>query len=103
MNRFPRMCLQAFSTTSDPTGNPRLRQRSQRIRYALASQLGMQVAAGSRHSGGFAFMKIGNREQPFPRPIKSAVLKGPQSFALEHELAMLNSKGFLWISNSGRL
>ena len=97
------MYLQAFSATPDLTGNPRLRQGSQRIRSALASQQGMQVAAGSRHSGRFAHMKIGNRAQPFPRPIKSAVLKGPQSFASEHELAMLNSKGFLWISNSGRL
>ena len=64
--RIPTMYLQAFSATPDPTGNPRLRQRSQRIRSALASQQRMQVAAGSRHSGGFAHMKIGNREPPFP-------------------------------------
>ena len=79
-NRFPTMCLQVFSTTPDPTGNPRLRQRSQRIRSALASQQEMQAAAGSRHSSGFAHMKIGNREQLFPRPMKSAAVEGPAIF-----------------------
>ena len=37
LNRLPTICLQALSTTPEPTGNPRLRQRSQRIRSALAS------------------------------------------------------------------
>ena len=37
LKRLPTICLQALSTTPEPTGSPSFRQRSQRIRSALAS------------------------------------------------------------------
>ena len=47
LSRLPTMRLQALSTMPDPTGKPRLRQRSQRIRSILASQVRMQAATAS--------------------------------------------------------
>ena len=44
MNRLPTICLQALSTTPDPTGNPRSRRRSRRIRSLLASKQPTQAA-----------------------------------------------------------
>ena len=42
LNRFPTMQLQALSAMPDPTGRPRVRQGSQRIRSLLASQVRME-------------------------------------------------------------
>ncbi len=49
-SRFPTMRTQALSTMPDPTGRPRLRQRSQRIRSLLAPQVRMQAATASNRS-----------------------------------------------------
>ena len=46
LSRLPTMRLLALSTNPDPTGRPRIRQRSYRIRSLLASQVRMQSANG---------------------------------------------------------
>ena len=44
LNLLPTMCSQALSTTPDPTGKPRSRRRSRRIRSLLAPKQPTQAA-----------------------------------------------------------
>ena len=54
LNGLPMSCLQALSTTLDPTGDPRFGQRLRRIRSLSASNWSMPVATAlSRPRRGF--------------------------------------------------